>query len=73
MARWVTPWMGFHGGVIVAPLWRKTHHLRGAALAKALAGYSERPFETLITAHGPPVQGGAHAAVAAAIARAAAD
>lgn len=63
--------MGFKGGVIVAPLWRRNHALQGAALADRLAPLTAAPFEHLVTGHGPPVRGGAHAAVVAAIAAAA--
>ena len=59
--------MGFKGGVIVAPMWRKFQKLKGAALAEALAGLTTLSFANLITGHGPPIAGGADALVHSAI------
>lgn len=59
MARLMTPLLGFEGGVIVAPMWRKQQKVSGEGVRRALAGLLERPFANLITGHGPAVVGGA--------------
>lgn len=60
MARQITPWLGFHGEVLVAaPLWRRAHKLDLDGVRRAMAPLLERPFENLVTGHGPPVIGGA--------------
>lgn len=66
-ARVMTPILGFKGGVIVPKMWRKTHRVKVAS--EALAALRAERFENLVTAHGPPVIGGADALVRAAIER----
>ena len=63
--------MGFTGGVIVPPFWRRKRGLAGPAVAEALRPVTDAAFAHLVTGHGPPVVGGADAAVRAAVARAA--
>jgi hypothetical protein len=62
--------MGFKGGVIVPPMWRKFQKVSGVQVRDALAGLSKLAFANLVTGHGPPVVGGADALVRAAIDRA---
>lgn len=69
LARRISPLLGFSGGVIVPRMWRKVHGVDGAAVREVLAGLTARPFANLVTGHGPPVIGGADAAVRDAIAR----
>lgn len=71
VGRLMTPLLGFRGGVVVPPMWRKHLKLSGPALRAALAPMTERPFANLITGHGPPVAGGADRLVVAAIDKAA--
>lgn len=66
----MTSVMGFKGGVIVPPMWRRFQKLKGAAVRDALSGLTELSFENLVTGHGPPVAGGADTLVRAAIERA---
>jgi hypothetical protein len=73
LGRIMTPLMGFKGGVIVAPMWRKYQRLSGAQVSQALSRALERRFANLITGHGPAVIGGAEELVRAAITRAAAE
>ena len=58
-AKLMTPLLGFKGGGIVAPMWRKQQKVSGEAVREAVSGLLERPFENLVTGHGPPVVGGA--------------
>lgn len=67
LARIMTPLMGFKGGVIVAPMWRKYQKVSGVQVRNAFAEVSAQPFANLITGHGPAVVGGADARVRAAI------
>ena len=68
----MTSLMGFKGGVIVPPMWRRFQKVSGAAVAETLSGLTELSFENLVSGHGPPVVGGADALVHAAIVRASA-
>jgi len=72
MARIVTSMMGFKGGLIVAPMWRKYQKVHGTALTQTMSQLAGFAFENLVTGHGPPVIGGADVAARAAIARASA-
>jgi hypothetical protein len=63
----VTGLMGFKGGVIVAPMWRKLQKVQGARVKEAFAPLGAQSFENLVTGHGPPVVGGADARVRAAV------
>lgn len=62
--------MGFKGGVINPPMWRRVHKLSGPAVGETLSGLAGLSFENLVTGHGPPVAGGADGLVRAAIERA---
>lgn len=62
--------MGFKGGVINPPMWRRFHKLSGPAIGETLSGLAGLSFENLVTGHGPPVAGRADAQVRAAIERA---
>jgi hypothetical protein len=53
--------MGFKGGVLVPPMWRRFHKLSGPAVSDTLSRLTELSFENLVTGHGPPVIGGADA------------
>jgi hypothetical protein len=68
--RLMSSMMGFKGGVIVAPMWRKMQKLKGAQLKHALAGISQLSFANLVTGHGPAVVGNASQLVKGAIERA---
>jgi hypothetical protein len=70
LARVMTPLMGFKGGVIVAPMWRRFQKVQGPAVERAFGQAMARRFANLITGHGPAVIGGAHELVRSAIARA---
>jgi hypothetical protein len=59
MARWLTPLMGFKGGLIVAPMWRKYQKIQGAQVREAFRPTLERSFQNLIPGHGPAIIGGA--------------
>ena len=59
--------MGFKGGVIVPPMWRRFQKLSGDALRQKLSRLAELSFENLVTGHGPCVVGGADQQVRAAI------
>lgn len=64
--------MGFKGGLIVPSMWKRFQKLSGAGVSKALAGLTGLSFANLVTAHGPPITGGADALVRSAIERASA-
>ena len=55
----MTSVMGFRGGVIVPPMWRRFQKVSGAGLREKLSQLAELSFENLVTGHGPPVVGGA--------------
>jgi hypothetical protein len=71
LARLMTPMMGFKGGLIVAPMWRKYQKLQGAQVTAAFEPLSALSFANLITGHGPAIVGGADAQTRAAVAHAA--
>jgi hypothetical protein len=62
--------MGFKGGVIVAPMWRRFQKVQGAAVERAFAQTTSRSFANLVTGHGPAVVGGADSLVRKAVASA---
>ncbi len=70
LGRIVTSAMGFRGGVIVPPMWRRFQKVSGARVGETLSGLAALSFANLVTGHGPPVAGGADALVRAAIERA---
>jgi hypothetical protein len=72
VARIITPLMGFKGGLIVAPMWRRLHKLSGAQVSAAFAPALALPFANVITGHGPAICGGADDATRAAVQRASA-
>ena len=72
LARVITPLMGFKGGLIVAPMWRKYQKVAGAQVGAAFAPTLELPFANAVTGHGPAFVGGAKAQVSAAVQRASA-
>jgi hypothetical protein len=51
--------MGFKGGVVVPPMWRRFQKVSGPVLSDTLSRLTELSFENLVTGHGPPVIGGA--------------
>ena len=57
----MTSVMGFKGGVVVPPMWRRFQKLSGPAVSDTLSRLTELSFENLVTGHGPPVIGGADA------------
>ena len=57
----MTSVMGFKGGVVVPPMWRRFQKVSGPVLADTLSRLTELSFENLVTGHGPPVIGGADA------------
>jgi hypothetical protein len=60
-ARVMTPMMGFKGGLIVAPMWRKYQKISGPQVKRAFAEVLAQPFANLVTGHGPAIAGGADA------------
>jgi hypothetical protein len=72
IGRFMSSMMGFKGGVIVAPMWRKMQKLQGAQVKQALAGISQLSFANLVTGHGPAVVGNAGQLTKTAIERASA-
>jgi hypothetical protein len=67
MARLITPLMGFKGGLIVAPMWRKYQKVAGAQVSAAFAPALELSFANVITGHGPAIVGGADAITRSAV------
>lgn len=67
LGRVMTPLMGFKGGLIVAPMWRKYQKISGAQVRAAFEPLRDRPFSNLVTGHGPPVIGNAAALAKASI------
>ena len=59
--------MGFKGGVVCPPMWRRFQKVQGPQVAETLGGLLGLSFENLITGHGPPIAGGADAMVRAAV------
>ncbi len=72
LGRMMTSVMGFRGGVVVPPMWRRFQKLKGAAVRATLSGLMDLSFANLVSGHGPPVTGGADTLVRAAIERASA-
>ncbi len=70
LGRVLTSLMGFKGGVVVPPMWRRFQKLKGPRVAETLSGLADLSFANLVTGHGPPVVGGADALVRSAIERA---
>jgi hypothetical protein len=66
----VTRMMGFKGGVIVAPMWRRMQKVSGAKVTAAFAPLVAQSFENLVTGHGPALIGGADERVRSAVAKA---
>lgn len=67
VGRIMTPLLGFKGGVIVPPMWRKAQKVPPEGVRAAMAEVSACTFQNLITGHGPAVVGGAGELVRAAI------
>ncbi len=67
VGRIMTSLLGFKGGVIVAPMWRKYQKVSGQGVRTAMAQLASRDFENLATGHGPAVVGGASELVRSAI------
>lgn len=70
VGRVMTSLMGFKGGVIVPPMWRRFQKVSGAQVRETVGGLAGLSFANLVTGHGPPLAGGADAIVRAAIDRA---
>ena len=70
LGRIVTNVMGFKGGVVVPPMWRRFQKISGPAVSKTLSGVASLEFANLVTGHGPPILGGADVLVRSAIERA---
>ena len=67
LGRVMTPLMGFKGGLIVAPMWRKYQKIAGAKVRAAFEPLRDRSFRNLVTGPGPPIVGNADALAKAAI------
>jgi hypothetical protein len=67
MGRLITGLMGFKGGVIVTPMWRKLQKVQGARVKGAFNPLAAQSFANLVTGHGPAVVGGADTRVRSAI------
>jgi hypothetical protein len=67
------PLLGFKGGVIVPPMWRRMQNCRGGRLREGTSALAAANFANLVSGHGPAVAGGADAKVRAAINAAAAE
>ena len=65
--RMMTSLLGFKGGVIVAPMWRKYQKVSGEGVRTAMAQIAARDFQNLATGHGPAVVGRASELVRSAI------
>ena len=72
LGRVMTMVMGFKGGVIVPPMWRRFQKVSGSRVGETLSGLADLSFANLVTGHGPPVVEGADAMVRSAIQRASA-
>ena len=70
LGRMITSLMGFKGGVVVPPMWRRFQKVKGPRVGETLSGVVDLSFANLVTGHGPPVTGGADALVRSAIERA---
>ncbi len=67
----MTSMMGFKGGLIVAPMWRKYQKVHGSQITAAFAEVTPLAFENLVTGHGPALCGGADQLVRATVQQAA--
>jgi len=67
VGRVMTSLLGFKGGVIVAPMWRKYQKVSGEGVRTAMAQIAARDFQNLATGHGPAVVGRASELVRSAI------
>lgn len=72
LGRAMTAVMGFRGGVIVPPMWRRFQKVSGSRVGETLSGLAGLSFANLVTGHGPAIAGGADASVRSAIERASA-
>ena len=72
-ARLIMPFMGFKRTTIIGPLWLKFMTPDGGSLRPDFERLLDLEFDHAIAAHGGPRIGGAHVAVAAAVARAFGD
>jgi hypothetical protein len=70
--RLITSAMGFKGGVIVPPMWRRFQKVSGERLRETFANVTRLSFANLVTGHGPAITGRADDLVRAAIDRASA-
>ena len=67
MARIMTTLMGFKGGLIIPPMWRKMQKVGPGDVPESIASILSCDFDTLVPGHGPPIMGGAAAKVQAAV------
>ncbi len=72
LGRMIMSVMGFKGGVVVPPMWRRFQKVKGPRVGETLSGVVDLSFANLVTGHGPPVVEGADAMVRSAIERASA-
>lgn len=70
LARLVMPFIGFPRTTLVGPIWLKMMTPEGGSLESEFRRLLTLDFDTLLSAHGSLLRGGAHAAVAAAVERA---
>lgn len=70
VGHFMTSLLGFKGGVIVAPMWRRIQKVKGEALRQAFSEVERLAFENLVTGHGPAVVGAAQTHVREALDRA---
>lgn len=70
LARLVMPFIGFPRTTLVGPIWLKMMTPEGGSLESEFRRLLTLDFDTLLSAHGSLLRGGAHSAVAAAVARA---
>jgi hypothetical protein len=71
VGRIMTQMMGFKGGLIVAPMWRKYQRVQGSQITAAFVPTSGLEFANLLTGHGPPIAGRADQQARAAVEHAA--
>jgi hypothetical protein len=69
-ARLVMPFIGFPQTTIIGPFWMKLMTPEGASLKDEFERLLQWDFDSLLSAHGSYLAGGAHAAVESALARA---
>ncbi|MHC4507073.1 MAG: hypothetical protein ACYTFI_27640, partial [Planctomycetota bacterium] len=70
LARLVMPFIGFPRTTIVGPVWLKLMTPEGGSLESEFRRLLGLDFDTLLSAHGSLLRGGAHAAVERAVDRA---